>query len=162
MRLAYETTASLGDAAEVAVLPVGSVEQHGPALPLGTDFLAAEAVADAVAETERLADSPLTEVLASADREAAADLASQLVEERLAACVNRVRCRSTYRWEGAVHDDDEEILLAKTTDEACDELMARVEELHPHDVPAIERFDVADATAPFEEWLDSAVETGEN
>jgi DNA mismatch repair protein MutS len=36
------------------------------------------AVADAVAETERLADSPLTEVLASADREAAADLAAEL------------------------------------------------------------------------------------
>ncbi|MDS0260756.1 DNA mismatch repair protein MutS [Haloarcula sp. S1CR25-12] len=35
-------------------------------------------VADAVAETERLADSPLADVLASADREAAADLAAEL------------------------------------------------------------------------------------
>ena len=52
MRLAQQTTASLGDAAEVAVLPVGSVEQHGPALPLGTDFMAAEAVADAVANRD--------------------------------------------------------------------------------------------------------------
>lgn len=101
-------------------------------------------------------------VYITAPPDAAADLASQLVEERLAACVNRVRCRSTYRWEDEVHDDDEEVLLAKTTDEACDELMARVEELHPYDVPAVERFDVADATDPFEEWLDSAVETGEN
>jgi len=37
-------------------------------------------VADAVAETERLADSPLTAVLAQADREAAADLAAELDE----------------------------------------------------------------------------------
>ncbi|WP_324663559.1 DNA mismatch repair protein MutS [Haloarcula sediminis] len=36
------------------------------------------AVADAVAETERLADSPLADVLAGADREAAADLAAEL------------------------------------------------------------------------------------
>jgi creatinine amidohydrolase len=35
---------------EVAVLPAGSTEQHGPALPLSTDFKAAEAVARAVAD----------------------------------------------------------------------------------------------------------------
>lgn len=50
MRLLHErTTVEAGDlfddGVEVAVLPAGSVEQHGPALPLGTDFLAAEAVA---------------------------------------------------------------------------------------------------------------------
>jgi len=47
MRLATETTATFADreGVEVAVLPVGSVEQHGPALPLGTDFMAAESVA---------------------------------------------------------------------------------------------------------------------
>ncbi|WP_313691257.1 creatininase family protein [Halorarum halobium] len=50
MRLLHErTTTEAGDLfedeVEVAVLPTGSVEQHGPALPLGTDFLAAEAVA---------------------------------------------------------------------------------------------------------------------
>ena len=47
------TTTTAADAfseAEVAVLPTGSVEQHGPALPLGTDFLAARAVAETVAD----------------------------------------------------------------------------------------------------------------
>ncbi|WP_435127962.1 creatininase family protein [Halobaculum sp. D14] len=53
MRLLHEqTTAEVGDLfdddVEVAVLPTGSVEQHGPALPLGTDFIAAEAVARGV------------------------------------------------------------------------------------------------------------------
>ncbi|WP_277553472.1 creatininase family protein [Halobaculum limi] len=53
MRLLHEeTTTSAGEAfddeVEVAILPTGSVEQHGPALPLGTDFLAAEAVARGV------------------------------------------------------------------------------------------------------------------
>ncbi|MFB6126406.1 MAG: creatininase family protein [Halolamina sp.] len=44
-RLAEETTTTAGLAeAEVALVPTGSVEQHGPALPLGTDFMAAEAV----------------------------------------------------------------------------------------------------------------------
>ncbi|WP_049928637.1 creatininase family protein [Halopiger goleimassiliensis] len=35
---------------DLAVVPVGSTEQHGPHAPLGTDVLTAEAVADAVAD----------------------------------------------------------------------------------------------------------------
>ncbi|WP_257300116.1 divalent-cation tolerance protein CutA [Haloarchaeobius sp. FL176] len=101
-------------------------------------------------------------VYITAPPDAAADLASQLVEERLAACVNRVRCRSTYRWEGEIHDDDEVVLLAKTTEGTCDELMARVEELHPYDVPCIERFEVADTTESFAEWLGAAVDSVED
>lgn len=44
------TAADVFSDADVAVLPTGSVEQHGPALPLGTDFLAARAVAETVAD----------------------------------------------------------------------------------------------------------------
>jgi len=46
--LAEHTTTTAADVledVEVAIVPTGSVEQHGPALPLGTDFMAAEAVA---------------------------------------------------------------------------------------------------------------------
>jgi creatinine amidohydrolase len=46
-----ETTTTAAEAIEdvdVALLPTGSIEQHGPALPLGTDMLAAEAIARAV------------------------------------------------------------------------------------------------------------------
>ncbi|WP_101296245.1 creatininase family protein [Halegenticoccus soli] len=47
--LAERTTTSAKErfdgGSTVAVLPVGAVEQHGPALPLGTDFMTAEAAA---------------------------------------------------------------------------------------------------------------------
>jgi creatinine amidohydrolase len=49
--LAEETTTTASEAfrdASVAIIPTGAVEQHGPALPLGTDFLAAEAVSRTV------------------------------------------------------------------------------------------------------------------
>ncbi|NHN49014.1 divalent-cation tolerance protein CutA [Halostella sp. JP-L12] len=93
----------------------------------------------------------------TAPPEAAADLASTLVEEHLAACVNRVDCRSTYRWEGEIHEDEEVILLAKTTDEAYGDLIERVEEAHPYDVPCVERFEEADVLTAFGEWRDDAV-----
>lgn len=51
MQLAEATWTEVDDAdAEVALLPVGSTEQHGPHAPLGTDTLAAEAVAAEAAD----------------------------------------------------------------------------------------------------------------
>ncbi|WP_246982193.1 divalent-cation tolerance protein CutA [Halorientalis marina] len=93
----------------------------------------------------------------TAPPEAAGDLARTLVEERLAACVNRLSCDSVYRWDGDLHDDEEVILLAKTTDAAYPALRDRVVELHPHDVPCIERFDEDDVLDSFATWRGDAV-----
>ena len=43
----------------------------------------------------------------------AAKIAEALVGEELVACVNRMPVRSTYRWEGKVHDDAEVLLVMK-------------------------------------------------
>jgi periplasmic divalent cation tolerance protein len=96
-------------------------------------------------------------VTVTAPPDAATDLARALVEERLAACVNRLDCRSTYRWDGAVHEDDEELLVVKTTAARFDDLRARVEALHPYDLPAIERLD-ATPTGPTARWVADAVD----
>jgi creatinine amidohydrolase len=61
MRLSKHTTTTAADAltdVEVAVLPVGSTEQHGPALPLGTDFIVADALAEAIADRSDVAVLP--------------------------------------------------------------------------------------------------------
>ncbi|WP_226040769.1 divalent-cation tolerance protein CutA [Natrinema sp. DC36] len=97
-------------------------------------------------------------VYITAPPEAADDIAETLVEERLAACVNRLSTSSTYRWEGKIHHDDEAILLAKTTDEAYDELVARVRDLHPDDVPCLERFDEDAVLESFATWRAESVE----
>ena len=71
------------------------------------------------------------------DRPAAQRIATALVEERLAACVNIVPgIQSVYRWEGQVEQSDELLLIIKTTRQAP---MSRIRErlltLHPYDVP---------------------------
>jgi periplasmic divalent cation tolerance protein len=94
----------------------------------------------------------------TAPPDAADDIATTLVEERLAACVNRVPCRSTYRWdEEVVEAETEAMLLAKTTAERFDALRDRAVELHPDDVPCVERFDESDVLDPYAEWLDGSV-----
>jgi periplasmic divalent cation tolerance protein len=84
--------------------------------------------------------------------DAAATIAETLLEDRLAACVNRLPSKSVYRWEGEIHREDEAILLVKTTDELYGELVSRVQELHPHDVPCIERFDEDHVLESFADW----------
>jgi len=65
-------------------------------------------------------------------------IADALVAERLAACVNVVMgVRSVYRWEGEVQHDDEVLMVAKTAVAAFPAMEARVQELHPYDVPEI-------------------------
>ncbi|ELY76376.1 divalent-cation tolerance protein CutA [Natrinema gari] len=91
-------------------------------------------------------------VYITAPPEAADELAETLVEERLAACVNRLSTTSTYRWEGDLHRDDEVVLLAKTTDDAYDDLVDRVRDSHPYEVPCIERFDESDVLESFAAW----------
>jgi creatinine amidohydrolase len=60
--LAEHTTTTLADRiddASVALLPAGAIEQHGPALPLGTDLFAAEAIADGVDSEDVLVLPPV-------------------------------------------------------------------------------------------------------
>ena len=50
-------------------------------------------------------------------------LGQVILEKNLAACVNILDgMRSLYRWEGAVQDDQETVLIAKTRHELIDEL----------------------------------------
>ena len=63
-------------------------------------------------------------------------LATTLVEERLAACVNILPpMRSIYRWQGKVEKAVERQLVIKTSRGRLRALEKRVKELHPYDVP---------------------------
>lgn len=93
----------------------------------------------------------------TAPPDTATDIATTLIDERLAACVNRIDCRSTYRWEGEIVEDEEVIVLAKTTGERYDDLVDRVLDIHPYDVPCIERFEDAPIES-FAAWREESVE----
>ncbi|WIV66433.1 divalent-cation tolerance protein CutA [Natrialbaceae archaeon AArc-T1-2] len=97
-------------------------------------------------------------VYITAPLSAADEIVETVLEERLVACVNHLPIRSTYRWEGEIHREEEALLLAKTTDDAYDDLVSRVQELHPHDVPCIERFDEDDVLESFATWREDVIE----
>ena len=82
------------------------------------------------------------------------ELASTLITERLAACVNVLgEMDSVYRWEGAVETDRERQLIIKTTAERLPKLQARVHELHPYEVPEFVVLPVVGGSERYMNWL---------
>lgn len=82
-------------------------------------------------------------------------IADALVERRLAACVQQLSIRSTYRWDGAIQHDDETLLLAKTRAARFDDVASLVAELHSYDVPAITAVPVVAGSDDYLEWIDA-------
>lgn len=80
-------------------------------------------------------------------------LASTLVKERLAACVQATPVRSMYRWEGAVQQSAEVLLLVKTVGERYPDLETRVRELHPYEVPEMTALAIDRMLPQYSEWL---------
>lgn len=88
------------------------------------------------------------------DAASARHIAETLVGEHLAACVNRVPgISSTYRWQGAVTTDSEELLLIKTTAACFDAVRARVRELHPYDLPELIAVPVERGHEAYLDWV---------
>jgi len=87
--------------------------------------------------------------LATADR-----IATALVSERLAACVNQIPgIQSTYVWQGQLQRDNEILLLIKTTIEQLATLEARVKALHPYELPELIAVPVCAGSQPYLNWL---------
>lgn len=72
------------------------------------------------------------------DDQRADELASALVEERLAACVNVLAPMiSVYRWKGAVEREPERQIVIKTTPARRAAIEARLKTLHPYELPEL-------------------------
>ncbi|WP_421861348.1 divalent-cation tolerance protein CutA [Parvibaculum sp.] len=86
----------------------------------------------------------------AADAERAAEA---LVGEKLAACVNiHGGMRSVYEWKGAVEKEDEAAAFIKTRAALKENVMARLRELHPYEVPAMLVLPIMGGNADYLEW----------
>jgi periplasmic divalent cation tolerance protein len=88
------------------------------------------------------------------DRETARRIATVLVEEQLAACVNLFEpIESIYRWQGAIEQSSEVMLLVKTTRSRLPVLDRRLRELHPYELPELLAWEAAGGSADFISWV---------
>ncbi|HRI49529.1 MAG TPA: divalent-cation tolerance protein CutA [Pseudomonadota bacterium] len=82
------------------------------------------------------------------------EIAFTLVGENLCACVNILHeSLSIYRWKGEIVTNKEVLCLIKTTRARHAELVARLAELHPYDVPEIVTLPTSAVNEPYLRWV---------
>ena len=121
--------------------------------------------ADSTAWTEASAATPKAALLVLTTCGSAADaerIASALVERRLAACVNAVGgVTSTYRWQGRVVREQEQLLVIKTTGERYRDVEAAIRELSGYELPEVVAVRVDGGLPPYLDWLAESVAKGQ-
>jgi periplasmic divalent cation tolerance protein len=98
-------------------------------------------------------------VISTAPRaEDAEFMARELVERRLAACVNVLPpMTSIYRWRGDVERTEEVLMVVKTTEDRFEAVRDALVKGHPYDVPEVLALEVRAGHAPYLAWLDESV-----
>ena len=89
--------------------------------------------------------------VASADD--ANDLARALVEARLAACVQIMPVRSVYRWDGAVEEASEHLVLCKIATEAFAAVEEAIRGRHSYDLPEVVMTRIEAGSQPYLAWM---------
>lgn len=90
------------------------------------------------------------------DADQARQIARALVTKRLAACANIISAvESVYRWEGAIEEATECVLIAKTTDERLPDLIAETKRLHSYECPCIVALPIVDGHQDYLAWVEA-------
>jgi periplasmic divalent cation tolerance protein len=85
-------------------------------------------------------------------------LARELVDRKLAACVQVLpKMTSVYSWEGKIQSEPEHLLLIKTLEEKFDEVSEFIRKNHSYEVPEIVAIDAEHVSSDYLRWVDEAV-----
>lgn len=106
-----------------------------------------------------MSDQVILALTSCPDEASAQAVATALVQERLATCVNRIGgVRSTYFWDARLQDEAEILLIIKTTAERLDDLQARLGALHPYELPELIAIAVAGGNERYLDWVRMGVQ----
>ena len=90
----------------------------------------------------------------TAERSDAQRIATALVAQRLAACVQvRGPIESTYRWKDQVDTSVEWMCTIKTQAELFEQVADAIRQLHPYEEPEIIKFAIDDASDGYRNWV---------
>ena len=93
-------------------------------------------------------------VLTTCPHDASARIARELVQKKLAACVNVVSgIQSVYRWHDAVEEAREDFLMIKTSAVNYAALEKEILALHPYELPEIVALPVEKVSSAYLEWV---------
>ncbi len=94
-----------------------------------------------------------------ASRSQATHLIEEALRLRLAACAITWPVASSYWWRGRRESARELVVLFKTTRARVRQLMDRLAQQHPYEVPEIAQIGVDEVTEPYLKWLNIETKT---
>lgn len=85
-------------------------------------------------------------------------IALELVESRLAACVNLSGpVESVYRWHGKIERSRERLLLIKTSRDVFPDVQAIIHRLHSYATPEVICLPIIDGSRDYLDWLADSI-----
>ena len=86
-------------------------------------------------------------------------IARILVEANFAACVNIIQnIFSIYTWKGNIEENNEHLLLIKTTEEKSNLVIQKINEIHSYDIPECIAFKIKKGSEKYLNWIKEVVE----
>ena len=102
---------------------------------------------------------PVLASTTTAKAEDAGKIAMQLVERKLAACVQIVEpITSVYRWQGKIESEREILLLIKSTQDLIPDIAELLDEIHPYEVPELVATPIIGGSTSYLRWLEDSVQ----
>jgi len=93
----------------------------------------------------------------AANRMEAEAIASCLVKEKLAACVNIIEnVRSLFRWQGKVDNAKEALLIIKSRKALMNKLIKKIKSLHSYEVPEIIALPIIYGDKKYLRWINDS------
>ncbi len=84
----------------------------------------------------------------------ARQLAKDLIQSKMAACANITPViESIYEWDGALQQDQEALMILKTTAERSKDCQSRIKNMHSYSTPCILELPVGSGNHDYIEWL---------
>ncbi|MBI4131029.1 MAG: divalent-cation tolerance protein CutA [Nitrosarchaeum sp.] len=80
-------------------------------------------------------------------------IANELVQNKIAACVNITKIASIYSWQGKIENASEYLVLFKTTQKNKKSLKEKIKATHPYDVPEIAEINITSINKSYLKWL---------
>lgn len=104
-------------------------------------------------------DQYIIVLITASSEDEAAKIGKDLVDSRLAACVNFVKnIRSIYRWKGNVEDENEVLMIVKTRQSLFNNVTQKVKALHSYSVPEVIALPIIDGSEDYLKWLSNETE----
>ncbi len=95
--------------------------------------------------------------------EHAVGMAQLFVTKKAAACVNIIdNVHSIYRWQGEIQNDNESMMVIKTTASALDKLSQLIEQHHPYKLPEIIATPIVAGLPEYLNWVGTSTDQNES